>query len=137
MSDAPIVSTGRGGRGNIGPDSHTYTDGGIVREGVQGESADGTFSTGRGGAGNLAQSPRVGPQSDGRRSEDYIPETALREHQENFHTGRGGEGNVHKDKYGGHSHSPERKSIGDKVKSLLKHDKKPEHPSPLQNQTTT
>jgi len=141
MSHNPIVSTGRGGAGNIGQDEHVYTDGGIVREGIQGESADGAFSTGRGGAGNLTKSPRVGPQSfEGRRSEDFIPETALREHQENFHTGRGGEGNVHKDKYGGHSHSPERKTLGDKVKAVFKHDKKgsadqkPEHPSPLHNE---
>ena len=90
----------------------------------------------RGGAGNLAKSPRVGPQSEGRRSEDFIPETALRDHQDNFHTGRGGEGNVHKEKYGGHSHSPERKSLGDKVKAVFKHDKKPEHPSPLANEQT-
>lgn len=37
------------GAGNIGPDTNVYTDGGLVREGVQGESLDGDFSTGRGG----------------------------------------------------------------------------------------
>jgi len=40
------------------------------------------------------------------RSEDIIPETAMRApgpQYDNFHTGRGGGGNVYKEKYGGHS----------------------------------
>lgn len=41
---------------------------------------------------------------------------------------RGGEGNVHKEKYGGHTHSQEKEGtaekIGDKVKHLLGMDKK-------------
>ncbi|KAF2118110.1 hypothetical protein BDV96DRAFT_596983 [Lophiotrema nucula] len=136
MSDQPIHSTGRGGAGNIGPDTTVYTDGGIIREGIQGESDDGNYSAGRGGAGNIAKSPRVGPADSPRRSMDYIPETALREGQENFHTGRGGGGNVHKEKYGGHSHSPERKGLGDKIKGALhlNKDKKPAEPSPLHNE---
>ncbi|PSN69588.1 hypothetical protein BS50DRAFT_570987 [Corynespora cassiicola Philippines] len=136
MSDAPIHSTGRGGAGNIGPDSNVYTDGGIVREGIQGESADGNFSTGRGGAGNLGKSPRVGPVDEGRRSTDFIPETALRDPQDNYHTGRGGSGNVHKEKHDGHSHSPDRKGFGDKIKHALHLDKDKKHePSPLGNET--
>jgi hypothetical protein len=77
------------GAGNIGPDGTTYTDGGVVREGIQGESADGEFSTGRGGAGNIGKSPSLGPQSEGRRSVDYIPEMNVRNAQDEFHTGVG------------------------------------------------
>ena len=36
---------------------------------------------------------------------------------------RGGEGNVHKDKYGGHSHPPDRKGLTDKIKHALHMDK--------------
>jgi len=76
------------GAGNIGPDTNVYTDGGMVREGVQGDSLDGDFSTGRGGAGNIGKSPRVGPQSDeGRRSVDMVPEINQRNPQDEFHTG--------------------------------------------------
>ncbi|KAF1959121.1 hypothetical protein CC80DRAFT_320674 [Byssothecium circinans] len=132
MSNAPIHSTGRGGAGNIGPDSTVYSDGSIVREGIQGES-EGDYSTGRGGAGNIAKSPQVRPSDHNpRHSQDYIPEQNLRQGQENFHTGRGGEGNVHKEKYGGHSHSSERKGLGEKVKHALHLDKDKKHePSPL------
>jgi hypothetical protein len=108
MSGQPFHSTGRGGKnasqakrclrktrrslstgaGNIGTDTNVYTDGGIVREGVQGQSVDGDFSTGRGGAGNITKSPRVGPQVDGkRRSVDMVPEVDVREAQDEFHTG--------------------------------------------------
>merc|ERR1712098_276692 len=69
------VSHGRGGAGNIGPDSTQYVDGEIVREGVVGEHGDGAFSTGRGGAANIG-SPGMEDQT--------------------FHTGRGGGGNIHK-----------------------------------------
>ncbi|KAL7771276.1 hypothetical protein CFE70_001219 [Pyrenophora teres f. teres 0-1] len=120
MTTTPIHSTGRGGAGNIGPDTSIYTDGGLVREGIQGESADGEFSTGRGGAGNIGQSPRVGPQSDDgrRRSVDLVPEINQRNAQDEFHTGR--------------------KGLGEKVKQALHLDKKKEHEtSPLaKNQTT-
>lgn len=120
MTNNPVVSTGRGGAGNIGHDTNTYTDGGIVREG--GDEA-GFHSTGRGGAGNLGKSPLLGPQDSGRRSTDIIPETALRQPQENFHTGRGGGGNVYKEKYGGHSHAPSDGSnsggVKEKVKALF------------------
>ncbi|KAF1832396.1 hypothetical protein BDW02DRAFT_554980 [Decorospora gaudefroyi] len=142
MSNTPIHSTGRGGAGNIGPDEAVYTDGGLVREGVQGESAEGEFSTGRGGAGNIGKSPLVGPQTDGdgrRRSLDMVPEINQRPAQDEFHTGRGGAGNVYKEKHGGHTHSqsPERKGLGDKVKAALHMDKeKKQEGSPLvQNET--
>ncbi|KAH7086826.1 hypothetical protein FB567DRAFT_51976 [Paraphoma chrysanthemicola] len=154
MSAQPIHSTGRGGAGNIGPDDHVYTDGGIVREGVQGDSLAG----GRGGAGNIAKSPHLGPQSEqtGRRSQDFVPEISAREGQDEFHTGvsfrvsstnvnmsdetqRGGAGNVYKEKHGGHSssQSPERKGLGDKIKQALHLDKDKKHePSPLANEAT-
>ncbi|KAE8856553.1 hypothetical protein PTNB73_09818 [Pyrenophora teres f. teres] len=83
MTTTPIHSTGRGGAGNIGPDTSIYTDGGLVREGIQGESADGEFST-----------------------VDLVPEINQRNAQDEFHTGRGGAGNVYKEKHNGHSHSP-------------------------------
>jgi hypothetical protein len=39
---------------------------------------------------------------------------------------------VYKEKHGGHSHSPERKGLGDKVKAALHLDKDKKHePSPL------
>ncbi|KAJ4287366.1 hypothetical protein N0V90_012765 [Kalmusia sp. IMI 367209] len=137
MSDTPLHSTGRGGAGNIGHDPTIYTDGAIVREGLQGQG-DGDFSTGRGGAGNITKSPLIRP-ADGspRHSSDYIPEDALRKPQENFHTGRGGEGNVHKEKYGGHSHSPDRKGPIDKIKHALHLDKDKKESSPLSNETKT
>ncbi|KAF2636229.1 hypothetical protein P280DRAFT_435976 [Massarina eburnea CBS 473.64] len=132
----PIHSTGRGGAGNIGPDNTVYSDGSIVREGIVGQS-EGDYSTGRGGAGNIAKSPQVRPADrESRRSQDYIPEQNLRPGQENFHTGRGGEGNVYKEKYGGHSHSPDRKGFGEKVKHVLHLDKDKKHePSPLASES--
>jgi len=140
MSGQPVHSTGRGGAGNIGPDVHVYTDGGVVREGIQGESVDGDFSTGRGGAGNIGVSPRLDPQSsEGRRSADFVPEINQRNAQDEFHTGRGGAGNVYKEKYGGHSSSPDRRGFGDKVKAALHLDgKKENHASspPIQDTTT-
>ncbi|KAF1969943.1 hypothetical protein BU23DRAFT_582451 [Bimuria novae-zelandiae CBS 107.79] len=138
MSETPIHSTGRGGAGNIGPDSTVYHDGSIVREGIQGQG-NGDFSTGRGGAGNISKSPLIRP-ADGspRTSSDYIPEDVLRKPQENFHTGRGGEGNVHKEKYGGHSHSPDRKGALDRIKHALHLDgKDKKEGSPLANETKT
>lgn len=46
MADG-VHSTGRGGAGNIGKDDNTlYTDGGIVREGVVGESSKPEYSSG-------------------------------------------------------------------------------------------
>ncbi|KAL1634372.1 hypothetical protein SLS56_002382 [Neofusicoccum ribis] len=135
MPTDPIVSTGRGGAGNIGPDPTVYTDGEIVREGVEGRSDAGKeYSTGRGGAGNIG-SPRLAPQANeptGRRSQDIVPETALRNPgagYENYHTGRGGEGNVHREKFGGHSGpqdeheggAAKKEGLGEKVKGLFHH----------------
>lgn len=75
------------GAGNIGTDDTIYTDGGLFREGIQGESLDGEFSTGRGGVGNIGKSPRVGPQSDEGRPVDMVPEINQRNPQDEFHTG--------------------------------------------------
>ncbi|KAF9699451.1 hypothetical protein EKO04_002222 [Ascochyta lentis] len=139
MSTTPIHSTGRGGAGNIGRDDTVYADGAITREGPQGESTANEFSTGRGGAGNIGKSPRLGPQEvDGhRRSADIIPELATREAQDEFHTGRGGAGNVYKEKHGGHSKSPDRQGLGDKIKQALHLDKDKKHePSPLAQEAT-
>merc|ERR1711881_625022 len=100
-----IHSTGRGGQGNIGPDTTQYTDGGIVREGVAGESADGEYSSGRGGAGN------IGGATGGRASQEVVPPESEVKPQDDFHTGRGGGGNVHKEKYGGHTHDPNKPAL--------------------------
>jgi len=129
MSEAhnnPIVSTGRGGQGNIGRDPHKYVDGSVHREGVVGQSAEGDYSAGRGGAGGIVHSPKVGPT--GRRgSQDIIPDiNAVPKAHENVHTGRGGSGNVIKDtthKVEGKSEH-HKESIIDKAKHLLHHDKK-------------
>ncbi|KAK4550243.1 hypothetical protein LTR36_003210 [Oleoguttula mirabilis] len=156
MSDK-VVSTGRGGAGNIGEDSNTYVPGDIVREGFLGESERPEYSAGRGGAGNMvgsprsgspaAKSPRMAPMGSPRSgtpvsaSEDFIPETAMRsgEGHENFHTGRGGQGNVHKEKYGGHS-SPQdgrKQSIVDKAKHAIGLDKHKHEESPLKQASTS
>jgi hypothetical protein len=54
MSNEPIVSHGRGGAGNIEPDSQIYTDGEIVREGPVGDQGDGAYST---GVSNVQETP--------------------------------------------------------------------------------
>ncbi|KAF2099696.1 hypothetical protein NA57DRAFT_75201 [Rhizodiscina lignyota] len=130
MSDG-IHSTGRGGAGNIGPDSNTYVDAGIVREGVVGDSPRPEYSTGRGGVGNM-ESPRLNPGAKQEKSKDFIPETSLREGHENYHTGRGGAGNEHIEKYGGHSQDPNKETLGDKVKQVLRVDKKKDGQNPTQ-----
>ncbi|KAK5112517.1 hypothetical protein LTR62_004274 [Meristemomyces frigidus] len=124
----PMTSTGRGGAGNIGPDTTTYVDGGITREGPLGESSNGEYSSGRGGAGNMIETPRNGtpvPQS-----QEVVTEPSMRtaEGHENFHTGRGGQGNVHIDKYGGHSAPATTGEHGilNKAKHALGMDKKKE-----------
>lgn len=49
---------------------------------------------------------------------------------------RGGSGNVHKEKYGGHSHSPNREGFTDKVKHALHLDKdKKQEGGPMANET--
>lgn len=57
-----------------------------MHEGPAGESAKPEYSTGRGGAGNIVDSPAMKAAAAGQ-DQDVIPETALREHQEDFHTG--------------------------------------------------
>ncbi|KAL4810176.1 hypothetical protein BDV18DRAFT_130444 [Aspergillus unguis] len=97
-SHAPIVSHGRGGQGNIGPDSNEYIDGGIVREGPIGDQGDGAYSAGRGGAGNIG-SPHVKPGAgQAPHDAEFIPEVSVRQSVDgDYHTGRGGQGNVHLD----------------------------------------
>ncbi|KAJ5463465.1 hypothetical protein N7475_008409 [Penicillium sp. IBT 31633x] len=95
--EQPMVSHGRGGQGNIGPDSTEYVDGEIVREGVYGDQGDGAYSAGRGGVGNIG-SPNVRPASNVPHDAEIIPEHAIRPSaDEVHHTGRGGQGNVHLD----------------------------------------
>ncbi|KAL3482474.1 hypothetical protein BJX99DRAFT_217119 [Aspergillus californicus] len=95
--DAPVVSHGRGGQGNIGPDPNEYIDAGIVREGVYGDQGDGAYSAGRGGAGNIG-SPQVKPTTKPPHDVEYIPEMSVRQSLDgDYHTGRGGQGNVHLD----------------------------------------
>ncbi|KAI6798989.1 hypothetical protein KC332_g15958 [Hortaea werneckii] len=129
--------------GNIGPDDREYIDANIVREGTAGQSDNSEFTTGRGGAGNVVSSPRTGTPVQ--RSEDLIPETALREktpEYANFHTGRGGEGNIHREKYGGHSKpqdGEQKESLLDKAKHAMGLDKnghdKTKDQSPLRQET--
>ncbi|KAL8663937.1 MAG: hypothetical protein Q9202_003486 [Teloschistes flavicans] len=124
------VSHGRGGAGNINPDSTPYTDGEIVREGPAGDQGDGPYSSGvrlanrfvlRGGAGNI-DSPRVkATQAGGQPGDaDIVPETALRDPgagHENYHIGRGGGGNVHKE----HDEKTDEhhEGLGDKLKHKI------------------
>jgi len=85
------VSHGRGGQGNIAPDSTKYVDGEIVRQGVEG--GDGAFSAGRGGAGNIG-SPHLKPTGKSQDT-DVVPELAIRKSSDgDYHVGRGGQGNV-------------------------------------------
>jgi len=125
---APIHSGGRGGAGNIGPETAEYVDGAIVREGVQGIHPEGEYSAARGGAGNMVKPPADAVRQG---SQDVIPDVnkVLAEGHEDFHTGRGGGGNVHKEKYGGHTHDPSKPSLIDKAKTLLK-GKKEKTPEP-------
>ncbi|KAF2716713.1 hypothetical protein K431DRAFT_307555 [Polychaeton citri CBS 116435] len=150
-----IHSTGRGGAGNIGEDTATYVDGDIIREGTPQPGG----STGRGGAGNIAPSPRLSPAPGSgnvsasnspslgpvHQTEDVVPESATRQPGEeygNFHTGRGGAGNEHRERYGGHSHSHEKKGEGllEKAKHAIGLDKHKKHEpvegSGLKNEST-
>jgi hypothetical protein len=81
------------GAANIGPDTNTYVDGEITREGPVGNQGDGSYSAGRGGAGNIdheAGTAKHGAPHDS----DIVPETATRiAKEESHHVGRGGAGN--------------------------------------------
>ncbi|KAL2008869.1 hypothetical protein VTN00DRAFT_7063 [Thermoascus crustaceus] len=93
-NEAPVVSHGRGGQGNIGADPTPYVDGEIVREGPVGDQGDGAYSAGRGGVGNIG-SPHIPPAKTAHDT-DVIPEIAIRKSTDtDYHTGRGGQGNVH------------------------------------------
>ncbi|KAK8055773.1 hypothetical protein PG993_001000 [Apiospora rasikravindrae] len=90
---APEVSHGRGGAGNINPDSTQYVDGEITRQGEEGSQNAGPYSTGRGGGGNIGE---PGKEPGLRTDKDVIPAAATRKSEEEpFHTGRGGAANVH------------------------------------------
>ncbi|KAJ3499492.1 hypothetical protein NLG97_g270 [Lecanicillium saksenae] len=125
------VSHGRGGAGNINPDSTQYVDGEVVREGLIGSHGDGAYSAGRGGAGNIGDK---GQPATERKDRDIIPESAVRHSTDtgDYHTGRGGAGNEHtgnghvhqKDKEDGatseknnEGHAPV--SLADKLKQKL------------------
>ncbi|KAJ2903186.1 uncharacterized protein MKZ38_010318 [Zalerion maritima] len=93
-AEAPIVSHGRGGAGNINPDDTKYVDGEITRQGAPGSHGDGAFSTGRGGAANIADAEAGNAVK--RTDEEHVPESAVRPSTEQeYHTGRGGAGNAH------------------------------------------
>jgi hypothetical protein len=101
------------GAANIRPDDTPYVDGGIVREGAEGDQGDGKYSAGRGGQGNIGGVPVTGAHAP--HDSDMVPETAMRvEKKESHHVGRGGAGNeahVHEKKEGG--------GLIDKVKGAL------------------
>lgn len=126
MSSGGNISHGRGGTGNIGPDSTPYTDGSIVREGAVGDQGDGKYSSGRGGAANIVGQPKASqhPPHD----HEVVPETATRiEKHESHHFGRGGAGNqthVHQDRKDQHSSDHKPESLIDKAKHALHMDKK-------------
>ncbi|KAL4951730.1 hypothetical protein BDW69DRAFT_186091 [Aspergillus filifer] len=120
-ASAPIVSHGRGGQGNIGPDSNEYVDGGIVREGPIGDQGDGAYSAGRGGAGNIG-SPHVKPVNKAPHDAEFIPEISVKQSMDgDYHTGRGGQGNVHLD-----AESQKAKEEEKKAKEERKEEKKAE-----------
>jgi hypothetical protein len=83
------------GAANITPDTTPYTDGGIVREGAEGDQGDGKYSSGRGGAANIGGAPlAAGEVAKAPHDSDMVPETAMRlEQKESHHVGRGGAGN--------------------------------------------
>lgn len=110
------------GAANIRPDDTPYVDGGIVREGPEGDQGDGKYSAGRGGQGNIGGKPMDGVEGSvhAPHDTDMVPETALRvEKEQSHHVGRGGMGNelhVHEKKEGG--------GFVDKIKQALHLDKK-------------
>ncbi|KAK8113750.1 uncharacterized protein PG998_001758 [Apiospora kogelbergensis] len=84
---APEVSHGRGGAGNINPDSTQYVDGEITRQGEEGTQNAGPYSTGRGGGGNIGE---PGKEPGLRTDKDVVPAAATRHSEEEpYHTGRG------------------------------------------------
>lgn len=105
-----------------------YADGGIVREGPEGDQGAGTYSAGRGGAGNIDYDPND-PNRPYTGDDDVVPETATRiAKEESHHVGRGGAGNeahVHKKKeketvnqYGYEKEVP-KESLMEKIKDVF------------------
>ncbi|KIW22895.1 uncharacterized protein PV07_11143 [Cladophialophora immunda] len=106
------VSHGRGGAANIGPDTQTYADGGIVREGPVGDQGDGPYSAGRGGVGNIEHDGKATSATP--HDADVVPETATRVAKlESHHVGRGGAGNE------AHIHEKKHDSLMDKIKGFF------------------
>ncbi|KAI1428143.1 hypothetical protein F5Y12DRAFT_711458 [Xylaria sp. FL1777] len=118
---SPEVSHGRGGAGNINPDSTEYVDGEIVRQGDIGTHGDGAYSTGRGGAANIADKETpAAPRTD----KDVVPAEAIRPSLDgDFHTGRGGAANVvhapEKDGAAAASKPPPNQGLADKLKHKI------------------
>ncbi|KAF3905606.1 hypothetical protein AA313_de0210057 [Arthrobotrys entomopaga] len=111
------TSHGRGGAGNIAPDSTEYVDGGIVRV----ATPSGNYATGRGGTGNVGHSDAV-PEAH-----DVIPVNARLEtpppgQGHAISTGRGGGGNMivsEDEKEQQHQHQ----GLADKLKDKIFHHK--------------
>ncbi|KAK6505436.1 hypothetical protein TWF481_007338 [Arthrobotrys musiformis] len=113
MSSVEPSSHGRGGAGNIAPDTTEYVDGGIVRT----AAPSGTYSSGRGGGGNIGHSENTSE------AHDVVPENAQREppHPSPAHgvsTGRGGGGNIVTSEGSGEA---EHKGLTDKIKEKIFH----------------
>ncbi|KAI5811850.1 hypothetical protein BZA77DRAFT_159170 [Pyronema omphalodes] len=133
MSEKPAVSHGRGGQGNICPDSTTYVDGEIHHE-ADPTASGAAYSSGRGGAGNIssnggaaaATTTTGAAATDGkgntRGDGDVIPTEAIvpaREEGEGVHTGRGGEGNAIKTTDGGEKDKIKKRPISERMKKRI------------------
>jgi len=141
MSEA--VSHGRGGAGNIGPDTTTYVDGGIHRQGDPAETG-GAYSAGRGGAGDIG-SPSQAPKNTGN-DDDIVPENAkVPVHEDQvYHSGRGGEGNIipptkpKEDATAAPAKKEKKKfSLRGLISKVMKSKKKPAAAEPAAETTTT
>ncbi|KAK6541147.1 hypothetical protein TWF694_008518 [Orbilia ellipsospora] len=107
------ASHGRGGAGNIAPDSTEYVDGGIVRT----STPSGNYTTGRGGGGNVGHSD-ANPEAH-----DIIPENARHEtpppgQGHAVSTGRGGGGNIVLSE---NEKEQQHQGLADKIKEKLFH----------------
>ncbi|KAF2963385.1 hypothetical protein GQX73_g10192 [Xylaria multiplex] len=136
----PEVSHGRGGAGNINPDSTEYVDGEIVRQGEVGTHGDGAYSTGRGAQCPNSSTPKADPSrlpvqigaaniadketpAAPRADKDVVPAEAVRPSVDgDFHTGRGGAANVvHSKEEGGAAAATATKAPNQGLADKLKH----------------